>query len=487
MTVNRRKFLLGTAAAAAQAGVAAALSHGEQTKANQANDPGTPAAKPNIVIYHSDQFRWDFVGANGLNSSTHTPNLDTLAAEGTNFTHAVTNQPVCAPSRSVLITGKYATETGVWRNGLGIRQDLQTLATELRKAGYTANYIGKWHMAPGSEAQGGGRGPVKPEFRGGFDDFWEAANALEASSHPYEGTIWDRDGNPITFKDEYRVDFITDRAEKVLRQKQEKPFLLMISQLEPHQQNDLGRMVGPQGSAERFVDAFVPVDLRSFPGDWHKQLPDYYGACESIDASVGRVRKILDEEGLAANTIFIFMSDHGCHFMTRNQEYKRSTHNSSLRVPLLIDGPGFENARQIQELVGIVDIAPTLLDAAGVAVPESMKGRSFLPLLRDASAPHTWPNRQLIQISESMTGRAIRTKDWTYCVADPTGAKDQPTSENYHEYQLYDQRNDPHELVNLAGRKEYREIADNLRDQLKELMVQAGEAAPEIAPAKLYP
>jgi arylsulfatase A-like enzyme len=479
--VNRRSFLLGTAAAAVQAGVAASL--------HAAGEPGNDAAppqKPNIVIYHSDQFRWDFVGANGLNSSTLTPNLDALAADGTNFNHAVTNQPVCAPSRSVLITGRYATETGVWHNGLGLRQDLPTLATELRKAGYTANYIGKWHLAPGSEAQGGGPGAVRPEHRGGFDDFWEAANALELSSHPYEGTIWDRNGNPITFKDQYRVDFITDRAVSFLRQKRNKPFLLMISQLEPHQQNDLGRMVGPNGSAERFVDAFVPADLRSFPGDWHKQLPDYYGCCEAIDSSVGRVRKVLEEEGLAADTIFVFMSDHGCHFMTRNQEYKRSTHNSSLRVPLLIEGPGFESERQIQGIVGIIDIAPTLLEAAGVPAPASMKGRSLLPLLRDAKARAGWPSRQLIQISESMTGRAIRTQDWTYCVADPSGATKEPTSTNYHEYQLYDQRNDPHELVNLAGRKEYREIADGLREQLKELMAQAGEAVPEIVPAKLY-
>ena len=83
-------------------------------------------------------------------------------------------------------------------------------------------------MAPGTEAEGGGSGAVKPEHRGGFLDLWEAANALEHSSHPYEGTIWDRDGNPITFKDEYRVDFITDRAEKFLRQKQETPFLLLF-------------------------------------------------------------------------------------------------------------------------------------------------------------------------------------------------------------------------------------------------------------------
>lgn len=280
---------------------------------------------------------------------------------------------------------------------------------------------------------------------------------------------------------------MTDRAEKFLHQKQEKPFLLLISQLEPHQQNDLARMVGPKGSAERFINAYVPPDLRAFPGDWHQQLPDYYGSCESIDASVGRLRKVLQEEGMADNTIFVFMSDHGCHFMTRNQEYKRSTHNSSLRVPMIIHGPGFDSARQIQEIVGIVDLAPTLLDAAAVPIPDSMKGHSFLPLVHDAKARAAWPNQQLIQISESMTGRSIRTKDWTYCVADPAGEIHAPVSANYHEYQLYDQRNDPHELVNLAGRKEYRAVADELREQLKKLVVESGDPEPEIAPAKLYP
>ncbi|HUA91634.1 MAG TPA: sulfatase-like hydrolase/transferase [Terracidiphilus sp.] len=485
MSFNRREFLVGTAAAAAQAGVAAALT-GAQASSAQEQQPDAKS-KPNIVIYHSDQFRWDFVGANGLNSSTRTPNLDALVSVGTNFNHAVTNQPVCAPSRSVLFTGCYATNTGVWHNGLGLREDLPTIATSLRAAGYTANYIGKWHLAPGQAAEGGGRGPVKEEHRGGFLDLWEASNALEFSTHPYEGTIWDRDGNPITFKDEYRVDFLTDRAERFLRQKHEKPFLLVVSQLEPHQQNDLHRMVGPKGSAERFINAFVPADLRAFPGDWHEQLPDYYGACEAIDASVGRVRKVLEEEGLAENTIFVFMSDHGCHFMTRNQEYKRSTHNSSLRVPLIIAGPGFEAARPVQELVGIVSIAPTLLDAVGVPAPGSMQGKSFLSLLHDPRARADWPNAEFVQISESMTGRAVRTRDWTYCVADPTGMTNAPTSTNFHEYQLYDQRNDPHELVNLAGRKEYRDTADALRDQLKKLMVAAGETEPDIVPAKLYP
>jgi arylsulfatase A-like enzyme len=477
--MNRRNFILGTAAAAAYSG-AAALVAGASNDGEKA-----PAAKrkSNIVIYHSDQFRWDFVGANGLNSSTRTPNLDALAAHGKNFTQAVTNQPVCAPSRAMTLTSRYSTEAGVWHNGLGLREDLPTLAGELRRAGYTANYLGKWHLAPGAD----GPGYVKPEHRGGFLDFWEGANALEHTTHPFEGTIYDGDGKEISYQDQYRVDFLTDRAERFLRQKHEQPFLLFISQLEPHQQNDLNRMVGPKGSAERFINAAVPPDLRALPGDWHQQLPDYYGACESIDASVGRIQKILQEENLAEDTIFVFMSDHGCHFMTRNQEYKRSTHNSSLRVPLLISGPGFEGGQQIPELVGLIHLTPTLLDAVGVPVPDSMRGKSLLPLLTDASAREAWPNEELIQISESMTGRAIRTKDWTYCVADPSGSTATAATSTYHEYQLYDQRADPYELVNLAGRKEYRQTADGLRERLKSLIVASGDPAPTIVSAKLYP
>lgn len=469
-------------AAAIAATVPSSAASAQQQGAGKAS-----AKKPNIVLYLSDQFRWDFVGANGLNGSTHTPNIDALAARGTNFVQTVTNQPVCAPARSVLFTSRYATETGVWRNGLGLDQTLPTLASELRKVGYSANLIGKWHLAPGSPQQGGGRGAVKAEHRGGFLDLWEGSNAIEGTSHPYEGTIWDRDNNPITYKDEYRVDFLTDRAERFLRQKQDKPFFLFISQLEPHQQNDMGQPIAPKGAAARFINSTVPEDLRVHPGTWQAQLPDYYGCIEAIDASVGRIRRVLEEEQLAENTIFVFISDHGCHFMTRNQEYKRSTHNSSIRIPFIIDGPGFHRAQQISELVGLIDVAPTLLETAGASVPNTWKGRSVLPLLDGPEARQHWPNQQLIQISESLTGRAIRTKDWTYCVADLSGDTKQSSSTTYHEYQFYDQRADPHELVNLAGRKEYRAKADELRGQLKKLLVAAGEVEPEIIDAKLYP
>ncbi len=477
---SRRSFLKGSVAAAVAAAVSA------NAKAQHKANPGKPVTPPNIILYLADQFRWDFVGANGRNSSTRTPNIDALAASGKNFTQTVTNQPVCAPARSVLFTSRYATETGVWHNGLELSKSLPTLAGELRKAGYTANLIGKWHLALEKPADGGSPGPVKAEDRGGFLDLWEGANAIENVSHPYEGTIWDRDNQPITYKDEYRVDFLTDRAERFLRQKQDKPFFLFISQLEPHQQNDMGQPIAPKGAAARFINSYVPEDLRAQPGFYQSQLPDYYGCIEAIDNSVGRVRKILEEEHLVDNTIFVFISDHGCHFGTRNQEYKRSTHNSSIRVPLIINGPGFRGNQQIPELVGLIDIAPTLLEAAGVPVPPTWKGHSLRPLLDGPEARQNWPNQQLIQISESMTGRALRTPDWTYCIADVSGAKTS-AAKTYTEYQIYDQRADPSELVNLAGRKEYRVKAAELREQLKKLMITAGEPEPEIIPAPLYP
>ena len=491
--VDRRQFLSNSVAMGAALGLgsamAAAAPPAKRGKTAPAVEPPKPAPpKPNIILYLSDQFRWDFLGANGLNSSTRTPNLDALAAQAKNFNYAVTNQPVCAPSRSVMLTSRYATETGVWHNGLGMNQTLPTLASELHKAGYSTNLIGKWHLAPSTEAAGGGTGFVKPEWRGGFMDLFEGSNALEHTTHPYEGTIYDGAGNEITYKDEYRVDFITDRAERFLRQKQDRPFFLFISQLEPHQQNDMdNRIIGPNGSTDKFKNSYVPPDLRNLPGNWQQELPDYYGAVEAIDNSVGRVRKILDEEKLADNTIFVFLSDHGCHFMTRNQEYKRSVHNASTHVPLLIHGPGFEGAQQITQMVGLIDIAPTLLEAAGVAAPQTMKGHNLMPLLQDEKARAGWPNEHLIQISESMTGRAIRTKDWTYCVAEITGTTNQMAATTYQEYQMYDQRNDPYEQVNLAGRREFRKQADELQAKLKKLLVAAGEPEPEIRPARLYP
>jgi len=126
-----------------------------------------------------------------------------------------------------------------------------------------------------------------------FDDFWEGCNVLEVTSHPYEGTIWDSDGKEIRFKDTYRVDFITDRVVRFLRRQPREPFLLVISYLEPHFQNDCNCFVAPKGYAERYRNSFIPRDISFFPGDWQEQLPDYYGCIARVDENVGRLRQEL--------------------------------------------------------------------------------------------------------------------------------------------------------------------------------------------------
>lgn len=468
----------------------------------EAEPSPTKTPRPNIVVYIADQFRWDCVSAYGLNPMQVTPNLDGVAARGVAFQNAVTNQPLCSPSRACLFTGMYATQTGVWTltdSNVGMKPDTITLATILRSEGYSANYIGKWHLAPGSHADPKTLGFVPREYRGGFLDLWEGANVLELTSHPYEGTIWNGDGEEMHFQHTYRVDYLTERAVKFLRQKQEKPFLLVLSQLEPHFQNDLNAFAPPKGYRERYVNPFVPQDLKFFPGDWDEQLPNYYGDIKSIDDSVGTILKTLDEQGLTGDTIFLFISDHGCHFRTRNEEYKRSPHESSIHIPLLVQGPGFNQARMVRELVSMIDVTPTLLDAAGVNVPPSMMGRSLLPLLANPAARKSWRQEAFIQISQSMVARALRTDQWTYCVADPTLSGEHPYSKNYVEYQMYNLASDPHQLVNLAGRRDVPRLvhylgervdvnaADHLRERLLAHMDEAGDPPAVIEKRSLYP
>ncbi|NNM84348.1 MAG: sulfatase-like hydrolase/transferase [Phycisphaerales bacterium] len=454
--------------------------------------------KPNILMVISDQFRSDFICAANQNPMAYTPNLDAMYRRGTVFQNLMTNQPLCSPARACLFTGQYATQTGVFVLGPGLRPGATTLATELAKVGYSTNYIGKWHLAPNNWKTGAGLGYVEPEYRGGFTGLWQASNVLELTSHPYHGTIWDGDGKPMHYKDIYRVDYLTDLAETFLRQKHDQPFFLVLSQLEPHQQNDLNGFGPPKGYAEKYRNPYVPPDLRALPGDWPYQLANYYGDCKSIDQCMGRIFHTLKEQNLEDNTIVIFVSDHGCHFRTRNQEYKRSPHDSSIHVPLIIQGPGFNNSQTISELVNLIDVAPSLLDAAGAAIPASMMGHSLLPLMNDAEARAKWPNEIFVQVSEAETARALRTPEWTYVALAP-GVSGVPVSLRYQDYQLYNNRADPAQIINLCGRddpphlvhyvgdRSIRQITDHLRERLIQRMVEAGEQRPAIKRWAYYP
>src|SRR6185437_205394 len=168
-------------------------------------------AKPNIVIVFSDQFRGDCLGGAG-HPMKLTPNLDEMAARGTMFKAATCSQPVCAPARASILTGQYPSKHGVFKNAITLDTNAVTFPKEMRKAGYTANHIGKWHLGDRTSL-----GPVAPDQRGGFLDLWQSSNVLESTSHPYEGDLFDGDGKAMHFSNIYRTDYMTGLAQKFLR------------------------------------------------------------------------------------------------------------------------------------------------------------------------------------------------------------------------------------------------------------------------------
>ncbi len=433
--------------------------------------------RPNVIVFFTDQQRWDTVGCYG-NSMGLTPNLDVMAGEGVRFDLAFTAQPVCGPARACLQTGLYPTATGCFRNGIPLPDDATTLAHQFAGAGYEVGYIGKWHLG------GTGDMPVPAERRGGYRDHWLAADLLEFTSSPYGGGYYDADNHLVPFEG-YRVNSQTDHVLEYLRTRRrnaagDRPFFLFLSYLEPHHQNNLNRYVAPHDYASRYTGCPPPQDLVGHPGDWQENLPDYWGICANIDENLGRVRAELGRLGMAENTVILFTSDHGSHFRTRNNEYKRSCHEAAIRIPMVAWGPGFGGGRVVDELVSLVDVPPTLLDAAGIAVPESFHGRSLVPLAREERVD--WPDNVFVQISESQVGRAVRTRRWKYGVDAPDrDGWNHIDSPIYVEQYLYDLEADPHEQDNLVGRPEYRQVADQLAELLVARMVAVGEQAPTIA------
>jgi arylsulfatase A-like enzyme len=437
---------------------------------------------PNIVFLFSDQQRWDTLGCYGQALPT-TPHLDAMAGEGTRFEHTFTCQPVCGPARAALQTGKYPTEVRCHTNHRMLPGSEKTLAHHLGDVGYETAYIGKWHLASYGPEDGPNNyqtRPVPPARRGGYRDFWLAADALEFTSHGYDGHMFDTHGARRDFPiGRYRVDAQTDWVLEYLRSRDgRRPFLLFVSYLEPHHQNDRGHYEGPHGSRDRFGRFEVPGDLAGLPGDWQDEYPDYLGCVASLDENVGRIRAELSALELEEDTLVVYTSDHGTHFRTRNDEYKRSCHDGCIRIPLIVNGPGFRGGRVLDSMTSLIDLPPTLLTAAGVTPHRGMRGRALQGLVDGSAAD--WDEEVFLQISESQCGRALRTKRWKYSVRDPDTHPWEVGSDRYVEDFLYDLEADPHERENLVSSSEHAETRKRLAVALVDRMVAVGEAAPRI-------
>ena len=423
-----------------------------------------------------------------------TPNFDRLARGGTHLARTFTCQPVCAPARATLQTGRFSTQTGVWRNGIGLSADQPRVASAFRDAGYATGYIGKWHL---SEYE-----PVPLAEQIGYD-YWMGANLLEFESDAWDLNLYDAAGVRHTLPG-YRVDAQTDLAIRYITEHRDDPFFLFLSYLEPHHQNHVDAYPAPLGYEEAYQDPWTPADLRALGGSSARHLPGYYGMVRRLDEALGRIDDALRSLSLLDDTVILYISDHGNHFKTRNGEYKRSCHDASIHVPCFVTGREFTGGGRVDELVSLVDVPATLLDAAGLEPLPGMQGRSVGELLRapagngssrtdGARSPRAreagWPDHVFIQISEAETGRAIRTGRWKYGVShvgsDP--ADPRPALEHAHEYTelfLYDLEHDPAELENLISCDSHRAVRQRLRTLLLERIREVEGRQPEILEAE---
>ncbi len=431
----------------------------------------------NIIFYFSDQQRWDTIGCYGQPLNI-TPNLDALAAEGVKFANAFSPQPVCGPCRALFQTGRYPTETGCFRNNIMLPSNIKTLGMYMEEAGYETAYIGKWHLASDGELE---KAPaidhtitaVPLELRGGYTGYWRAADVLEFTSHGYDGFVFDENSNRIDFKG-YRADCINDMALEFFdTYTGEKPFFMTISQIEPHHQNDRKHYEGPEGSKEKYANFVLPHDLEVLGGNAAEEYPDYLGQCASLDENLGRLVAKLKEKGLYENTIIIYASDHGSHFLTRNRDehlcgyddYKRSGHDAALHVPLIIAGGPYAGGKVVEDLVSTESLPKTFLAMAGVDVGDKMIGENLLDVVEGRTEGRA--NQVFAQISESRVGRCIRTPQYLYAVYAPgVNGGVAAGSDTYADDYLYDMAVDPYQLNNIVTDPAYYGVKAQLRADL---------------------
>ena len=436
--------------------------------------------RPNVIVFFTDQQRWDTSGLHG-NPEGLMPNFDSMATRGTHIVNAVTCQPVCAPARSVLQTGLYPTTNGVFMNTVILDTKFKRLGSYFQDDGYKTGYIGKWHL---SEHNNDDPGPVPIEQKEGYE-YWLGSNTLEFTSEAYNTTLYDRENNPVNLPG-YRVDVLTDAAIRFIDERKEDPFFLFVSYIEPHHQNQVDDYVAPDGYREEYTGKWMPPDLQTLKGTAPQHLGGYYGMVKRLDESLGRLQDALKSLNLTEDTIILYTSDHGCHFKTRNSEYKRSPHESSIRIPTAFTGPGFFGGHRIEEPVTTIDMVPTLLDAANIKIPSELEGHSVLSLLRGENS--NWPKEAFIQISESEVGRVIRTNQWKYVVIAPgIDGNLNSAADMYEETHLYDLESDPYELANLVGFESHRGIADKLKARLLNRIKEVEHSVPEIKNAPVKP
>jgi N-sulfoglucosamine sulfohydrolase len=314
-------------------------------------------SRPNLVLIIADDMNWDDCGAYG-HPAIRTPNIDRLANEGLLFNHAYLTTNSCSPSRSSILTGKYPHNTGAEQLHWPLPADSRTFAAELGKSGYYTAAAGKWHLGD--------------EVRSHFNRIYEASTAGFVLP---SGT----NGEPPKMIAE-QPSGCEDWERALVDRPRDRPFFFWLASLDPHREYKDGAL-DPPHLAE---DVIVPAHLPDTP-DVREDLRLYYDEIGRLDTYVGKVLAKLDEQGVADNTLILFISDNGRPF----PRDKSTLYDGGIRTPWIIRWPSkIATGKTTDALVSAVDIASTFLDLAGVASTLKTEGMSFANVLQDPASHH---------------------------------------------------------------------------------------------------
>lgn len=474
MSITRRAAIRSLALAS----IAARLSAREERP--------VPREAPNILFILTDDQRKDALSLYG-NPILKTPNIDRIGIEGMRFEEFFVTNSLCAPSRATFYTGVYSHVHGVttngagepFRNQTGLRRDQQTLVSLLHDAGYETALVGKWHLRSAPA---------------GFDSW----TILPGGGGPYVDPPMTANGVHLRMRG-HADDVVGDQAIAYLQNRaKDRPFLLLMNFKSPH------RNWIP---AKRFESAFADVDIplprtyedrldsdalrraqmavadmpdfkvpATLPREERKRrnyealVRNYYRTILSVDENVGRALEFLDRNELAKNTLILFSSDNGFFLGEHGLYDKRLMYDAAIRVPLVVRLPGKvkEGSVDREHLLTNVDVAPTLLEMAGVPVPDWMQGRSFAGVLKG----------ETVASRDAFYYEFFEYPDYDHCARKHRGVRtakwklieywEQPV-----EHELYDLEKDPDETTNLTKAKPA--MLRELKARMEQLRRELGE------------
>ena len=338
---------------------------------------------PNIVFILTDDHRWDALSILG-HPVVQTPTLDRLCRQGVRFENAFVTTSLCTPSRASILTGQYAHTHGVKNNLTPWRNENTTFLELLNYAGYDTAFIGKWHM-PGE----------LPRLRG-VDRF--ITFTAQAGQGQYVDCPLIVDGRETPSRKHYITEELTDYALEFISEERDNPFFLYLSHKAVHHQ-----FLPPPKLAGIYRDRELPLPAEA--DTWISMNPDllycgligplertyrnYMETLHATDLEVGRIVDKLEELGIAGDTIIIYFGDNGFFLGEHRLMDKRWPYEESIRVPCIVLDPRRKGAggRTAKQMVLNIDLAPTILEMAGLPVPAHMEGRSMLPYIQDGEVP----------------------------------------------------------------------------------------------------